>query len=257
MNNYNTSLQRLINIMDDLREQCPWDKKQTIATLRPLSIEEVYELADAIDKEDWKGIAEELGDLLLHIIFYIKIGKEENKFTLENVIEGICNKLVHRHPHIYDKVIAETEEQVKQNWEKLKMQEGKKSLLEGVPKALPAMVKALRIQEKAKQVGFEWDHVQQVKLKIDEEMQELQDELNAPIPNQEKIANEFGDVLFSLVNYARFLNIDPEQALELTNKKFIGRFKKMENKVWAENKNMSDYNLEELDAIWNVVKKED
>jgi MazG family protein len=253
--NYTQSFERLKNIMDILREQCPWDRKQTIATLRPLSIEEVYELTDAIDNNDWIGIKEELGDVLLHLFFYAKIAEEQNQFTMQDVLESICNKLVHRHPHIYDNVVAQTEEQVKQNWEKLKMQEGKKSLLAGVPKSLPAMIKALRIQEKVKQVGFEWETTSQVKAKVDEEMQELQAELDAPIVDREKMEQEFGDVLFSLVNYARFLKIDPEQALEKTNKKFMRRFEKMETEVWGQNADMSKMTLQELDAIWNKVKQ--
>jgi MazG family protein len=229
--------------------------KQTIATLRPLSIEEVYELTDAIDNNDWTGIKEELGDVMLHLFFYTKIAEEQQQFTMQEVLETICNKLVHRHPHIYENVVAQTEEQVKQNWEKLKMQEGKKSLLAGVPKSLPAMIKALRIQEKVKQVGFEWETTSQVKAKVDEELLELQAELDAPILDREKMEQEFGDVLFSLVNYARFLKIDPEQALEKTNKKFMRRFEKMEAEVWGQNEDMSNMTLTELDAIWNKVKQ--
>jgi MazG family protein len=254
-NNYAGSLNRLIAIMDDLRLQCPWDKKQTIQTLRQLTIEEVYELADAIDTNDWKSIEEELGDILLHIIFYIKIGTEQEQFSLSSIIEKICNKLVHRHPHIYSNVQVANEDEVKKNWEQLKIKEGKKGLLAGVPKALPAMVKAIRIQEKSKQVGFEWETTAQVKQKVDEELQELQDELNATTINHQKVTEEFGDVLFSMVNYARFLNIDPEQALEMTNKKFMDRFSKMEDIVIAENKNMAEMSLGELDNIWNQVKK--
>jgi MazG family protein len=253
--NYAQSFERLKNIMDTLREQCPWDMKQTIATLRPLSIEEVYELTDAIDKNDWTGIKEELGDVMLHLFFYAKIAEEQNQFKMQDVLETICNKLVHRHPHIYDNVVAQTEEQVKQNWEKLKMQEGKKSLLAGVPQSLPAMIKALRIQEKVKQVGFEWETTSQVKAKLYEELQELQAELDAPEIDFVKMEQEFGDVLFSMVNYARFLKIDPEQALEKTNKKFMRRFEKMEAEVWGANADMSKMSLEELDAIWNKVKQ--
>lgn len=241
--------------MNDLREKCPWDRKQTIHTLRQLTIEEVYELADAIDKDDYKSIKEELGDLLLHIFFYAKIGKEQNAFTIGDVIENVCNKLVHRHPHIYSDVNVEDEEQVKKNWENLKLQEGKKGLLAGVPAALPAIVKAMRIQEKSKQVGFEWDNTDQVRAKLDEEMGELDAELNATTVDHEKLTEEFGDVLFSMVNYARFLDIDPEKALEITNKKFMARFHKMEAIVWEQNKNMNELSLEQLDAIWNEVKK--
>jgi MazG family protein len=253
---YNKSIQRLIAIMDDLRDGCPWDKKQTVQSLRPLSIEEVYELADAIDKNDWQGIKEELGDILLHLIFYIKIATEQQQFILGDVIESICNKLVHRHPHIYSNIHVKDAEEVSKNWEKLKMQEGKKSLLQGVPNALPALVKALRVQEKAKQVGFEWENVRQVRDKLEEEIAELDAELNAKEINKQKVEEEFGDVLFSMVNYARFLDIDPEKALELTNKKFISRFKKMEATVWADNKDMQDLSLQQLDDIWNKVKQQ-
>jgi XTP/dITP diphosphohydrolase len=252
---YTTSFQRLHNILNELREKCPWDKKQTIQSLRPLSIEEVYELADAIDANDWQGVKEELGDILLHIFFYERIAREQNQFTMADVVANVCNKLVHRHPHIYSNVVADDEEQVSKNWEQLKLKEGKKSILAGVPKGLPAMVKALRIQNKAKQVGFEWDNASQVLAKVNEELAELQTELDAPMIDIEKVESEFGDVLFSMVNYARFLNIDPEKALEKTNKKFMNRFIKMEEKVWADHKDMNAMNLEELDEIWNQVKK--
>jgi MazG family protein len=257
MEDYHNSIQRLQHILDELREKCPWDKKQTIHTLRPLSIEEMYELADAIDAQNWQDIKEELGDLMLHILFYVKIAQEQHQFALADVLETVCNKLVHRHPHIYSNVVAETEEQVSKNWEKLKLQEGKKSILAGVPKGLPAMVKALRIQSKAKQVGFEWDTANQVYQKIEEELQELQHELNAQEVNPDLVESEFGDVLFSMVNYARFLNIDPEKALEKTNKKFMNRFVKMEKIVWDNNKDMHQLSLTELDEIWNTVKKND
>src|ERR1700761_4691397 len=213
---------RLVQIMDDLREKCPWDKKQTIQTLRQLTIEETYELTDAITDNDWKGIKEELGDILLHIVFYAKIGAEENKFTLEEVINGVCEKLIYRHPHIYGDVKVNDEEDVKRNWEKLKLKEGKKSVLEGAPKSLPALVKAIRLQEKAKQVGFEWDNREPVWDKVEEEIGELKEALESGDAN--KIEDEFGDILFSLVNYARFLNIDAEFSLERTNKKFVSRF---------------------------------
>jgi MazG family protein len=254
---YHNSFERIKNIMDDLRTQCPWDMKQTIETLRPLSIEEVYELADAIDAKDFKGIKEEVGDILLHLFFYVKIAEEQQQFTMADVLETICNKLIHRHPHIYDNVDAADEEQVKKNWEQLKIKEGRKSLLGGVPKALPAMIKAVRIQEKAKQVGFEWETTDQVRAKVHEEINELDAELNAATIDQQKVEDEFGDILFSMVNYARFLNVDPEIALERTNKKFIDRFQKMEQAVWANNLNMNDLSLEELDAIWNKVKLAD
>jgi MazG family protein len=254
-NNYANSFLRLKNIMDVLREQCPWDKKQTIQSLRILTLEEVYELADAIDNNNWQELKEELGDVLLHLFFYTKIAEEQKQFTMQDVLQTICNKLVHRHPHIYENVEANDEETVKKNWENLKLQEGKKSLLAGVPKGLPAIVKAFRIQEKVKQVGFEWENTMQVKAKLDEELQELQEELEAQEIDQEKVEQEFGDVLFSMINYARFLKIDPEKALEKTNQKFMNRFKKMEENVWQENKEMNNMSLEELDEIWNKVKK--
>jgi XTP/dITP diphosphohydrolase len=238
--------------MDELREQCPWDKKQTIDTLRPLTIEETYELADAITDHDWKGIKEELGDMLLHLLFYAKIGSEENQFTLQEVIEGISAKLVHRHPHIYGDVKVADEEDVKRNWEKLKMKEGKKSVLSGVPPSLPAIVKATRIQEKAKQVGFEWDKKEDVWKKVEEEMGELQEAITGG--KQAEIEDEFGDVLFSLANYARFLHIDAEGSLEKTNKKFIRRFQEMESVAISSGKELSAMTLEEMDAIWNQVK---
>lgn len=241
--------------MDELREQCPWDKKQTIQSLRQQTIEEVYELTDAITDENWQGLKEELGDMLLHIVFYSKIGAEQNKFTFDEVIEGVCNKLVARHPHIYSNVQVEDEEQVKQNWEKIKLKEGKKSVLSGVPKSLPAITKAIRLQEKTKQVGFEWDHLGQVKEKVDEEIAELYEAVASG--NEKHIQEEFGDVLFALVNYARFINVDPENALELTNKKFIKRFHQMEAMAEAQGKVLYDMGLEEMDALWNEVKKEE
>lgn len=248
------SFLRLVKIMDELREQCPWDKKQTIDTLRPLTLEETYELADAISGNDWKGIREELGDLLLHILFYAKIGKEENQFTLEEVIDGICEKLIFRHPHIYGDVKVADEEEVKRNWEKLKIQEGKHSVLGGVPPSLPAMVKATRIQEKAKQVGFEWDTKEDVWLKVEEEIGELQEAVAEQDPAH--IEEEFGDVLFSLINYARFLQVDAEGVLEKTNKKFIFRFQKMETIAAERGKTLQELSLLEMDAIWNEVKKQ-
>jgi len=243
---------RLVKIMDELREQCPWDKKQTIQSLRHLTIEEMYELADAITENDWKGIKEELGDLLLHIVFYAKIGKEEKQFELDEVINGICDKLISRHPHIYGDVKVENEADVKRNWEKLKLKEGKKSVLGGVPKSLPAMVKAMRLQEKAKQVGFEWENKDQVWEKVEEEIGELKNAMNTGV--QEQIEDEFGDVIFSLINYARFLQLDAENALERTNKKFISRFTQMEEEAMKQNKNLHDMTLEEMDAIWNAMK---
>jgi MazG family protein len=245
---------QLVQIMDDLREKCPWDKKQTIHTLRSMTIEETYELADAIIEEDWNGIKEELGDLMLHILFYAKIGTEQNKFSLSEVLETIANKLIVRHPHVYGEVKVNDEEDVKRNWEKIKLQEGKKSVLSGVPQSLPAMVKATRIQEKAKQVGFEWENKEDVWKKVEEEVGELNEAIQ--MNNQDKIEEEFGDVLFSMVNYARFLQIDAETVLERTNKKFISRFQQMEAAAKARGKDLSDMTLTEMDAIWNEVKKQ-
>lgn len=239
--------------MDELREQCPWDKKQTIQSLRIQTIEETYELADAISDEDWKGLKEELGDLLLHIVFYSKIGAEKEQFTFDDVIEGVCNKLVSRHPHIYDSIAVDDAKQVEQNWEQLKLKEGKKSILEGVPKSLPSIVKAVRLQGKTKQVGFEWDTTEQVKEKVEEELQELYEAVGEG--KQEKIEDEFGDVLFALVNYARFVNVDPELALERTNKKFIRRFQHIEKIAAEQNKALLDMTLEEMDALWNKAKE--
>jgi len=244
---------RLVQIMNELREKCPWDKKQTIQTLRQLTIEETYELTDAITEHDWKGIKEELGDILLHIVFYAKIGAEENKFTLEEVINGVCEKLIYRHPHVYGDVKVNDEEDVKRNWEKLKLKEGKKSVLSGVPKSLPSTVKAMRLQEKAKQVGFEWDNKDQVWDKVKEEQQELMEAIASG--NKDHMEDELGDVFFSLINYARFLDIDAENALERTNKKFISRFNKMEEEAVSIGKPLQDMTLEEMDAIWNKVKK--
>ena len=245
---------KLVTIMNELREQCPWDRKQTIQTLRPLTIEELYELTDAITEEDWNGIREELGDLLLHILFYSKIGTEQQKFSLQEVIEGISKKLVSRHPHIYGDVVVKNEEEVKQNWEKLKLKEGKRSILSGVPLSLPAVVKATRLQEKAKQVGFEWANKEQVWDKVKEEMDEL---LAAVLKdNHKEIEDELGDVFFSLINYARFLRVDAESALEKTNKKFTRRFTQMEQQATAEGKQLADMSLEEMDAIWNAIKKQ-
>jgi MazG family protein len=245
---------RLVGIMDDLREKCPWDKKQTVQTLRPLTIEEMYELADAITENDWKGIKEELGDLLLHLVFYAKIGAEQQQFTLEDAIHGICEKLISRHPHIYGDVQVNNEEEVKQNWEKLKLKEGKKSVLSGVPLSLPAVVKATRLQEKARQVGFEWDNRDQVWDKVTEETEELHEAVAANEPH--RIEEEFGDLLFSLINYARFLQIDAENALEKTNKKFIARFTRMEQLALQQGKPLADMTLAEMDAIWDSIKKQ-
>jgi MazG family protein len=263
MSNLAESFLRLVSIMDDLREKCPWDRKQTVQTLRHMTIEETYELADAITNEDWKGIKEELGDLLLHLVFYAKIGVEQQKFTLEEVINGISEKLIARHPHIYADVKVNDEEDVKRNWEKLKLKEGKQSILSGVPRSLPATVKAMRLQEKARQVGFEWENKEQVWEKVEEEIGELKaaignwqsaNEADLTIQHK-KVEEEFGDVIFSLVNYARFLRIDAENALEVTNKKFIRRFTQMEEEVTKSGKNLADLNLHEMDSIWNSVKK--
>jgi XTP/dITP diphosphohydrolase len=251
------SFSRLQEILDELREKCPWDKKQTIHSLRQLTIEETYELADAIAQDDWDGVKEELGDLLLHILFYAKIATEQNKFTIQDVIERNREKLIHRHPHIYGDVKVEDEEEVKRNWENLKLKEGKKSILSGVPRSLAPLVQAMRIQEKAKQVGFEWDNKEQVWEKVEEEASELKAEVQAIDAGEgsvEKMEEEMGDLLFSIVNYARFLNIDPDQALARTNKKFIKRFQAMEEIVGGEGKKMTDLNLQEMDAIWNTVK---
>lgn len=250
---YAQSFERLQAILAELREKCPWDRKQTIQSLRPQTIEELYELTDAITGEDWKGIREELGDLLLHILFYSRIGQEQGHFTIGDVIETVCNKLVARHPHIYASVQVENEEQVKQNWEQLKLKEGRTSVLAGVPKSLPAMVKALRLQEKAKQVGFEWDNREQVYEKVAEEMAELQEAI--ALESQEDIEAEFGDLMFSLVNYARFIQVDPENALERTNRKFRSRFEQMEHMAREAGRQLHELSLEEMDALWNKAKR--
>lgn len=253
MTPYEQSFERLVRIMDELREQCPWDKKQTIQTLRQLTIEETYELADSITQNDWRGLKEELGDILLHIVFYARIAREEKQFTLGEVIEGVCNKLVHRHPHIYSSVQVNNEDDVKRNWEQLKLKEGKKSILAGVPNSLPAMVKALRIQEKAKQVGFEWEIKEDVMDKIREEVNELEHAVQTQ--HADAMEDEMGDVLFSMVNYARFLNIDPENALARTNAKFKRRFEAMEAELTAQGASLNDYTLEDMDAVWNRIKQ--
>lgn len=249
-----TAFARLVTIMDELREKCPWDKKQTIETLRHLTIEETYELADAITDKDWKGIKEELGDLLLHIVFYAKLGAEKNEFTLDEVINGICEKLIVRHPHIYGDVEVNGEAEVKQNWEKIKLKEGNKTILGGVPKSLPAMVKAIRLQEKSKTVGFEWEDTSQVWDKVKEELGELEEAVATG--DTDRIEDEMGDVFFSLVNFARFLQVDAENALERTNKKFMKRFNGMEAAATKENKLLHDMTLEELDVLWNKMKEE-
>jgi XTP/dITP diphosphohydrolase len=250
------SFLRLLKIMDELREQCPWDKKQTIESIRHLSIEETYELSDAILQHDMKGIKKELGDLLLHIVFYARIASETREFDIKDVIDSLCEKLIFRHPHIYGDVKADNEEQVKQNWEQLKQKEkeGNKSVLSGVPNSMPALLKAYRIQEKARAVGFDWEEPGQVFEKVKEELAEFESEVKEK--NMRKAEKEFGDVLFSLINYARFLNINPEDALEMTNKKFIHRFAYMEEKVKAQGKQIADCKLEELDKYWNEAKAE-
>ncbi len=269
---------RLVKIMDELREKCPWDRKQTIQSLRQMTIEETFELADAITKDDWPGIREELGDILLHIVFYARIGLEQKKFTLDEVINGICEKLIARHPHVYGDVIVNNEEDVKRNWENLKLKEGKTSILEGVPKSLPALIKAMRLQEKAKQVGFEWENKEQVWEKVEEETSELHAAVanrQSAIDNQQSAANrqqptanslqsdelqakveeEFGDLMFSLINYARFLQLDAENALERTNHKFIQRFSKMEQQALQQGKDLHHMSLAEMDALWNAIKR--
>lgn len=245
--------QKLLRIMDELRENCPWDKKQTLESLRYLTIEETYELADAILKNDLEGLKGELGDLLLHIAFYARIASEMGAFDINDVVNAICEKLIHRHPHIYSDVEVKDENDVKSNWEKLKLKEGKKSVLEGVPTSLPAMVKASRIQEKARGVGFDWDNKEQVWEKVLEELQEFKVEADAG--DQEKMESEFGDLLFSLINYARFIGVNPEDALEKTNRKFIYRFQFMEDAVKANGQNLSELTLDELEVYWNRAKE--
>ena len=244
---------RLLDIMDELRAKCPWDKKQTFESLRHLTIEETYELGDAILDNNVQEIKKELGDLLLHIVFYAKIGSETNDFDMSDVCNEICDKLIHRHPHIYGDVVVADEEEVKQNWEKLKLKEGKKSVLEGVPKSLPALVKASRIQDKVKGVGFDWEESHLVWDKVQEELEELQVEVASG--NQDNMEAEFGDVLFSMINYARFLNVNPEDALERTNKKFIKRFQYLESKAGELGKPLMDMTLAEMDVFWEEAKK--
>lgn len=247
------ALDRLLTIMDELREQCPWDRKQTLQSLRHLTIEETYELGDAILDNDLQEVKKELGDLLLHIAFYSKIGSETNDFDIADVANGISEKLISRHPHIYSDVKVDNEEDVKRNWEQLKLKEGKKSVLEGVPSSLPALVKASRIQDKVAGVGFDWEEPQQVFEKLKEELEELQHEVGEN--NREKIEAEFGDVLFSMINYARFLKVNPEDALERTNKKFIKRFQYLESKAKELDKNLKNMTLAEMDVFWEEAKK--
>ena len=244
---------RLLTIMDELREQCPWDQKQTMESLRPLTIEETYELGDAILDQDLQEVKNELGDILLHIVFYAKIGSETKDFDISDVINSICEKLIHRHPHIYSDVVVKDETEVKQNWENLKLKEGKTSVLQGVPKSLPALVKASRIQEKVAGVGFDWEEPNQVWEKVEEELGELKAEIQNK--NQDAIEDEFGDVLFSLINYARAIDVNPENALERTNKKFTKRFQYLERKAKSLQKSLSEMTLAEMDVYWEEAKK--
>lgn len=247
------AFERLLNVMDDLRAKCPWDKKQTIDSLRHLTIEETYELSDAILDQDMKGIKEELGDILLHMVFYAKIGEEKGEFNIADVLNAVCEKLIFRHPHIYGDVTVANEEEVKRNWEQLKLKEGKKSVIEGVPRSLPAMVKAYRLQEKVKQVGFEWDEASGALEKLKEEIEELEEaQLNK---DQAEMEKEIGDVLFSVINYARYLKIDADKALELTNKKFMARFRWMEAAAIEQKKLLQDMTLAEMDVLWTEAKK--
>ncbi|MEE3038010.1 MAG: nucleoside triphosphate pyrophosphohydrolase [Bacteroidota bacterium] len=246
------AFERLLNIMDDLRENCPWDKKQTIDSLRYLTIEEVYELSDAIINNDLDEIKKELGDIMLHLVFYAKIATEKKVFDITDVLNGVCEKLIYRHPHIYGDVKVSSEEDVKANWEKLKLKKGKQSVLQGVPHSLPAMVKAIRIQEKARGIGFDWDNKEQVWEKVEEELNELKEEVEKK--DLQRTQEEFGDLLFSLINYARFLRVNPEDALEKTNKKFMKRFQYMEEKVAINGLEISSLSLSEMDRYWNEAK---
>lgn len=249
---------RLLTVLDTLRTQCPWDKKQTMETLRHLTIEETYELSDAILEGDLDEVKKELGDVMMHLVFYARIASETNDFTIVDVLNSVCDKLISRHPHIYGDVEVQDEQDVKRNWEKLKLKEGNKSVLAGVPAGLPSLVKASRIQEKARGVGFDWEDKSQVWEKVEEEMQEFKEEFNV-VDNEaidiEKAEAEFGDLLFSLINYARFININPENALEKTNKKFIKRFQYLEEKAKENGKALQDMTLAEMDVYWNEAKK--
>ena len=248
---------RLLTIMDELRENCPWDKKQTLESLRHLTIEETYELSDAILEGDLQEIKKEIGDIFLHLVFYARIASETKKFDIADVLHSVCDKLVVRHPHIYSDVVANDEKTVKANWEKIKLKEGNRSVLEGVPKSLPALVKAIRIQDKARGVGFDWEKKEQVWEKVEEEMQEFKKEFNAEsgeAMNKERAVAEFGDLLFSLVNYARFIDIDPEEALERTNKKFIKRFQFLETESLKDGKKLGEMTLAEMDTYWERAK---
>jgi XTP/dITP diphosphohydrolase len=247
-----TAFERLLKIMDELRAGCPWDQKQTLESLRHLTIEEVYELGDAILDNDLEEVKKELGDILLHMVFYSKIADEQDAFDIADVLNSICEKLIHRHPHIYGDVKVANEEEVKANWEKLKLKEGKKSVLEGVPKSLPAMVKAQRIQEKARGVGFDWDHEDQVWEKVKEELEEFKVACNSG--SEKEQMDELGDLFFSIINYSRFKDINPEEALERTNKKFITRFQYLEQESFKDGKTMGSMTLEEMDYYWNKAK---
>lgn len=252
-----TSFERLVSIMDDLRLNCPWDKKQTLESIRHLTIEETYELSDAILSGDMQEIKKELGDIMLHMVFYSRIASETNDFNITDVLNGICEKLINRHPHIYSDVVVADENDVKRNWEQIKLKEGNKSVLGGVPASLPALVKASRIQEKARGVGFDWEEKSQVWAKVEEEMQEFRNEFNAEDEgtiDHEKAEGEFGDLLFSLINYARFININPEDALEKTNRKFIKRFQYLESKAKESGRQLQDMTLAEMDIFWNEAK---
>ena len=252
------AFERLLNIMDDLRAKCPWDMKQTMESLRHLTLEEVYELSDSILEKDIQEVKKELGDIMLHLVFYSKIASETNQFDITDVLNGICEKLISRHPHIYGDVVVENEEDVKRNWEQLKLKEGNKSVLGGVPVSLPALVKASRIQEKARGVGFDWEKKEQVWEKVEEELSEFKEHFNAEtleVIDEENAEKEFGDLLFSLINYARFININPENALEKTNKKFIKRFQYLEEKAKENGKALKDMSLAEMDIFWNEAKK--
>ena len=253
MENKTKAFERLLKIMDELREQCPWDKDQTMDSLRYLTIEELYELSDAILNKDMEEIKKELGDILLHIVFYSRIASETNDFDISDVIHAVCDKLVHRHPHIYGDVKVKDAIEVKKNWEKLKLKEGKKSVLEGVPKSLPAVVKSFRIQEKVRGIGFDWDNKNQVWDKVLEEIEELKIEVEKG--DKDKIESEFGDVLFALTNYSRFINVNPEDALERTNKRFIKRFQIMETLIEKENLKLDEMNLKEMDVYWDKAKE--
>jgi XTP/dITP diphosphohydrolase len=246
------AFQRLLQIMDDLRTRCPWDKKQTMETLRHLTIEEVYELSDAILTSDYEEIRKELGDILLHIVFYARIASESGRFDITSVIHQVCDKLIHRHPHIYGDVDVSGAEEVTRNWEQLKLKEGKKSVLEGVPQSLPSMVKAMRIQDKASAAGFDWEQREQVLDKVEEELRELREELRAG--SLDRVQREFGDLMFSLVNLSRFIGVNPDEALERTNLKFISRFKYLEESATNKGRKLTEMSLDEMDVFWNEAK---